>query len=107
MKNKDFPEIVQKIWSEAVKAREKSYAPYSNFRVGAAFRIGETIYSGTNVENASYGACVCAERIAIFKALNEGQKKNIEDLVVVTSTKNGVAPCGLCLQVLSEFCSPD
>ncbi|MBN8555640.1 MAG: cytidine deaminase [Deltaproteobacteria bacterium] len=96
---------IKKIWKEAVKAQKFAYAPYSKFKVGAAFSSDGKIFAGCNVENASYGATICAERGAVLKALSEGHQK-IEDLVVVTPTKKGAPPCALCLQVLSEFADP-
>ena len=85
-------------------ARKKAYAPYSHYKVGAAL-LGKsgTVYTGCNVENASYGHTVCAERTAVLKAVSEGEKE-FEAIAVVT--KNGGSPCGACRQVLSEF-SPE
>ena len=88
----------------AVRVRENAYAPYSNYRVGAAVLAQSgKIYVGANVENASYGLTVCAERVAIFRAVSEGERK-IAALCVVTP--NGGYPCGACRQVLAEFASP-
>ena len=101
-----IPEDVMKIWKRASSARELAYAPYSKFQVGAAFRSGTEIVSGCNIENASFGAGLCAERVAIFKAISAG-KKSMRDLVVVADTKKATPPCGLCLQVLSEFAPRD
>lgn len=91
---------------EAKKAKEKAYAPYSNFKVGAALltKSGK-IYTGCNIENASYGATVCAERVAIFKAVSEGDKE-FEAIAVYTDTEKLAFPCALCRQVMYEF-SPD
>jgi cytidine deaminase len=88
----------------AADARERAYAPYSKFKVGAAL-LGKSgrVYAGCNVENAAYGASVCAERTAIFKAVSEGERQ-FEAIAVVT--QNGVAPCGPCRQVMMEF-APD
>lgn len=95
----------------AVKAMENSYAPYSNFKVGAALlcQNGE-IYTGCNIENSAFSATVCAERTAIFKAISEGNKSFTA--LAVVGGKDGVIskycyPCGVCRQVLSEFCSKD
>jgi len=87
--------------AEAMKAREKAHAPYSCFAVGAALlaRSGR-IYTGCNVENASYGLSICAERVAVFKAVSEGER-DFEAIAVVT--EKGVPPCGACRQVLMEF----
>jgi cytidine deaminase len=85
----------------AGKARKKAYAPYSRYKVGAAL-LGKSgkVYTGCNVENASYGHTVCAERTAVLKAVSEGEME-FEAIAVVT--KNGGSPCGACRQVLSEF----
>ena len=89
---------------QALAARKRAYVPYSHYRVGAAL-LGKSgkVYLGCNVENASYGLTVCAERIALFKAVSEGETE-FEAIAVVT--KNGGSPCGACRQVLSEF-APD
>jgi len=92
-------------WAEllqqAINAREFSYSPYSNYKVGAAILTTQgTIYTGCNIENAAYGPTVCAERTAIFKAVSEGQT-NFVALAVVTA--NGATPCGVCRQVIREF----
>ncbi|HHU90435.1 MAG TPA: cytidine deaminase [Clostridiaceae bacterium] len=93
--------------SLAVKVRENAYAPYSNFRVGAAlFADNGKIYTGCNVENASYGAAICAERTAIVKAISDGAK-NILAIAVSSDSNLPTMPCGICRQVLSEFCSSD
>ena len=86
---------------KAMEAREKAHAPYSQFAVGAALlaRSGQ-VYTGCNVENASYGLSICAERTAVFKAVSEGER-DFEAIAVVT--ENGVTPCGACRQVLMEF----
>jgi len=85
----------------AIEARNKAHAPYSNFAVGAALlaRSGR-VYTGCNVENASYGLSICAERVAVFKAVSESEQE-FEAIAVVT--ENGVTPCGACRQVLMEF----
>ena len=87
----------------ALEAREKAYCPYSNFKVGSAilFENGE-IYTGSNIENASFGLTNCAERTAIFKAVSEGHTK-FKALAVVADTEGPCAPCGACRQVISEF----
>jgi len=107
MKKQTIPSSVKKIWKSAVKAQKNAYSRYSKFPVGAAFQVGSKIYSGCNVENVSYGATICAEQTAIVKAVSEGKRKNYKDLVVVTKTKNAVSPCGRCLQMINEFCSPN
>jgi cytidine deaminase len=87
----------------ALAAREGAYAPYSRFAVGAAVR-GESgrIYSGSNIENASYGLTMCAERVAIFKAVSEGEKR-FAALAVAADTASPASPCGACRQVMAEF----
>ena len=89
----------------ACRARERAYAPYSRFAVGAAI-LGEdgAIYEGVNVENASFGLTVCAERSAVFGMVSQGVTR-IEAVAVCTSS--AVAPCGACRQVLREFASPE
>jgi cytidine deaminase len=96
----------QQLMEEARRARKAAYAPYSNFKVGAAVltATGE-IFSGCNLENASLGATICAERVAIFTAVAAGWRR-FTALAVITDTPEPVAPCGLCRQVLAEF-SPD
>ena len=85
----------------ATKARGNAYAPYSGYQVGAAALGGSgRIYSGCNVENTSYGLTVCAERVAILKAISEGEK---EVAALAVATENGAPPCGACRQVLFEF----
>jgi cytidine deaminase len=87
----------------AVKAREQAYAPYSRFKVGAAV-LGKSgrIYTGCNIENASYGLSNCAERTAVFKAVSEGEVA-FTAIAVVADTPEPVSPCGACRQVLAEF----
>jgi cytidine deaminase len=89
---------------EALEARKRAYAPYSRFKVGAALRtVNGTIATGCNVENASFGATVCAERNAVAQSLVLGAG-NIRQLAIATDTSPPSAPCGLCRQVLAEFC---
>jgi cytidine deaminase len=85
----------------ATEARRRAYAPYSNYPVGAALRTKSgRVFTGCNVENAAYPTGICAERVAVFKAVSEGERE-FEVLTVVTS--NGGSPCGGCRQVLAEF----
>lgn len=88
----------------ARRARENAHAPFSHFKVGASLltETGEII-TGCNVENASYGLTMCAERVAIFKAISEGENK-FEKIVVVADTENLTPPCGACRQIIWEFC---
>lgn len=100
--------LIEKLWREAREARNNAHAPYSHFLVGAAvLTFEDKIYSGCNVENASYGGTVCAERVAIFKAVSEGYKKFKSIAVVADGKGKAVPPCGMCLQVMAEFCEPD
>ena len=91
--------LVQK----AIEARKQTYSPYSKFAVGVALEAetGEVI-TGTNVENASYGLSICAERVALVKAVSQGIKK-FKRMAVVADTPGPVAPCGMCRQMLTEF----
>ncbi|WP_026293843.1 cytidine deaminase [Saccharibacillus kuerlensis] len=86
----------------AIQARSSAYVPYSHFQVGAALLADGTVYSGCNIENASFGLTNCAERTAIFKAASEGIRR-IEAIAVVADTKGPVSPCGACRQVIAEF----
>jgi cytidine deaminase len=88
----------------AKQARENAHAPYSNFRVGAALRsTSGRIFGGCNVENATYGLTMCAERVAIFKAVSEGER-GFSAIAVVTDTEVLTPPCGACRQLIWEFC---
>ncbi|NMC62423.1 MAG: cytidine deaminase [SAR324 cluster bacterium] len=99
-------ELLSKLKDTARSASRSSYSPYSNFKVGAAVLTSKgKIYSGCNIENASYGLTNCAERTAIFKAVSEGES-DILAVVVYTPTENLSFPCGACRQVLNEF-GPD
>jgi cytidine deaminase len=88
----------------AKQARENAHAPYSNFRVGAALRsTSGRIFGGCNVENSTYGLTMCAERVAIFKAVSEGER-GFSAIAVVTDTEVLTPPCGACRQLIWEFC---
>ena len=97
---------------EALKARKAAYAPYSGFQVGAALLCADgSIYTGCNVENSSYGAACCAERTVFFKAVSEG-KRSFRAIAVVGGKKDEEVlevcpPCGICRQVMREFCGSD
>lgn len=93
--------------SEALKAREFAYVPYSKFQVGAALLSKDgRVFHGCNIENAAYSVTNCAERTALFKAYSEGVTQ-FETLVVVADTDGPVSPCGACRQVISELCGSD
>ncbi len=93
----------RELYEAALAVRKNAYAPYSHFAVGAAVRCADgRIYSGCNVENASYGLCCCGERSAVFAAASAGQRQ-LECLCVVADTPEPVSPCGACRQVMSEF----
>ncbi len=94
-------ETRQKLVQQAISARKWAYVPYSSYAVGAALLTASgRVYDGVNIENAAYPVTVCAERVAVFKAVSEGERQ-FEAIAVVTS--NGGSPCGSCRQVLSEF----
>ena len=93
----------KKLLKEAKLVLKNSYSPYSHFRVGAAVLTEDgKIFTGVNIENASYGLTICAERVAIFKAISNGHT-SFTDLAIVSSTEKPTFPCGACRQVLSEF----
>lgn len=99
---------IHELISAAIRAMEKAYAPYSGYRVGAALLCADgTVYTGCNIENAAFSPTVCAERTAVFKAVSEGKREFTA--MAVCGGKNGVItgafpPCGVCRQVLREFC---
>jgi len=107
----DIKEYIPELIEEAFKIREKAYTPYSRFKVGAALLTAEgRIYSGCNIENAAYTPSNCAERTAFFKAVSEGER-DFAAIAVVGGPEDGVkdfcAPCGVCRQVMAEFCDPE
>ena len=88
----------------AIRAREHAYAPFSNFKVGAAIEDASgRIHTGCNVENATYGLTVCAERVAVFKAISEGVRK-FRRVAIAADSETLTPPCGACRQILWEFC---
>ena len=96
--------MVDKLIGEAIRARQNAYAPYSRFQVGAALESTDgRVFPGCNLENASYGLTICAEQVAIFKAVSGGCKEFLR-LAVVADTQGEVPPCGACLQVIWELC---
>ncbi|MBI5668132.1 MAG: cytidine deaminase [Chloroflexi bacterium] len=99
-----IPPDIQQLIEQAAAAADRAYVPYSHYPVGAALRATDgTVFTGCNVENASYPVTICAERTALVKAVSEGRRAF--DTLVVT-TRNGGSPCGLCRQMLYEF-APD
>ena len=102
---------VKELIKQAIEAMESAYTPYSHFKVGAALHTPEgKIYKGCNIENASYTPTNCAERTAFFKAVSEGEREFAA--ICIVGGKNGIlteytAPCGVCRQVMMEFCSPE
>jgi cytidine deaminase len=97
-------ETQKKLFDAACAAQKKAHAPYSHALIGAAVLMGDgKIFSGCNVENASYGGTVCAERVAIFKAVSEGAAKSIREVLVVSDADKPWPPCGFCRQVIAEF----
>jgi len=91
----------------ASEAKQNAYAPYSGFKVGAAVVTDKgNIYTGINIENASYGATNCAERTAVFKAVSNGERK-IDIVAISSESEDFIFPCGICRQVLAEFAHKD
>lgn len=97
-------EMQKKLFDLAVKAQKNSHAPYSDAHIGAAVLMSDgSVHSGCNVENASFGGTVCAERVAIFKAVSEGAQRQIAEILVVSTADKPWPPCGFCRQVIAEF----
>lgn len=98
----NYEELIEK----SIEAQKFSYSPYSRFRVGAALLCESgKVYTGCNIENASFGATNCAERTAVFKAISDGETK-FKAIAITSSSEKYTYPCGICRQVISEF-SPD
>ena len=101
----------QELCAQAIAARQRAYAPYSGYTVGAALLTADgRVYTGCNIENAAFSPTVCAERTAVFKAVSEGER--CFSMLAVAGGKAGqpggvFPPCGVCRQVLAEFCPPD
>lgn len=97
----------EQLMEKAIEMRNKAYVPYSEFPVGAALRTNSgKIYTGCNIENAAYPVSLCAERVAIFKAVADGET-DFAEMAVAADTERPVPPCGSCRQVMSEFFKPD
>lgn len=93
-----------KLFDAACVGQKRAHAPYSGAFIGAAVLMSDgSIHQGCNVENASYGGTVCAERVAIFKAISEGAAKKIKEVMVVSNADQPWPPCGFCRQVIAEF----
>lgn len=100
-------QMIKKLVELALEARERAYAPYSNFRVGACLMAESgKLYCGCNIENASYTPTNCAERTAMFKAVYEGERRFCA-IAIASDSDNFTAPCGVCRQVLAEFCAAE
>ena len=99
--------MINELIGKALEAREKAYAPYSKFKVGVAvLTAGGKIYTGCNVENASYPVGICAERVAMSKAVADGETE-FTVIAIVGSGENYCMPCGMCRQFMAEFCKED
>lgn len=97
----------EKLIQAADAAKKFAYVPYSGFHVGAALLCSDgTVFTGCNIENSAYGPTNCAERTAIFKAVSEGYR-SFEAIAVISDSDGFTAPCGVCRQVMAEFCTPD
>ena len=106
MKNINENEI-KKMLELAREAKQRAYVPYSHFHVGACLKAGSgSYYMGCNIENAAYSPTNCAERTAVFKAVYEGER-DFEAIAITSDGESITTPCGVCRQVLSEFCSGD
>lgn len=98
--------MIEKLLLEAKKAMDRAYAPYSNFKVGAALLTeNDTVYTGCNIENSSYSLTCCAERVAIFTAITHNERA-FKRFVIIANSTDPIRPCGACRQVMSEFFSP-
>ena len=99
--------IRRQLIEAAARAKEAAYVPYSRFRVGAALLAENgSVFTGCNIENAAFSPTNCAERTAVFKAISEGVRE-FAAIAVISDSADYVSPCGVCRQVLAEFCAPD
>ena len=97
-------DMQKKLYEAACKVQKNAHAPYSQALIGAAILMADgSIHTGCNVENASYGGTVCAERVAVFKAVSEGAQKEIKEVMVVSDAEQPWPPCGFCRQIIAEF----
>lgn len=107
MKKKISKKILHSLFNKALKASRSSYSPYSHFPVGAALLVGKNkVITGANIENRSYGLTLCAERVAVTRAVFLGYKKVKAIAIAAPKGQNATSPCGACRQVLSEFYPP-
>ncbi len=105
---RELPAALKALFEQAKQVRERAHVPYSGHKVGAAIRTKDgRIFTGCNVENSSYGATLCAERVAVFKAVSELGRIEIAEVMVVTDAASPWPPCGMCRQVLAEFAGKD
>lgn len=100
---------IEKLYERTKEFRSNAYAPYSIFFVGAGLKLKghKEFFLGCNIENASYGTCICAEQVAITKGISENPGSKLEFLVLVTDTNPAAGPCGICLQIMNEFADSD
>lgn len=100
--------IQLQLFELAKKIQTRSHSPYSQARIGSAVLMADgSTWGGCNIENASYGGTVCAERVAIWKAVSEGAKLPIKEILVISSANEAWPPCGFCRQVMAEFSTPE
>lgn len=100
-------ETQKKLFDLACDVQKRAHAPYSGAFIGAAILMADgKMYTGCNVENASFGGTVCAERVAVFKAISEGATKPIKEVMVISDAEKPWPPCGFCRQVIAEFATP-
>jgi len=98
--------MTEQLIQAAKEARTHAYVPYSHFQVGAVVRVGDAVYAGANIENASFGLSMCAERNAIFAAVMAGHQQ-LDEITVIGDTAGPISPCGACRQVMAEFMAPN